>query len=240
MKKTVLLLISFGFYIIISAQVSDQNITEIDLQSLALGEPTLLRNIDALYEGVKGTPYFNEDFKTGDIYFPDGSKINQIAIRYNIYRDELEFKNSTSGKIFIIDKKRINGFKINDSGEDLHFEYFILKPDKPEEKVLIQVLYKGKTMLVLKHKKMFIKADYKGAYASGEKYDEFQDDKDYYLITDNDIVQKIRLNKRSVLKALDNNQSGLKEFSLNAKIDFSDPADVIKLLVFYDSQQTNR
>lgn len=236
MRKIVVLLINISFYATITAQIPDQRITEYDLQSFTVGEPTLLTNMDALYEGVKGTPYLNEDFRTGDIYFTDGTGIVQINIRYNIYKDELEFKNSTSGIIFVIDRNKINGFRLNEPGDSLYFEYFDLKPDKRGEKSLVQILYKGKTVLLLKHKKLFIQADYKGAYASGEKYDEFQDDKDYYIVIDNEPIQKIRLNKKSVLKALGDNQSALKEFVSANKIDFNNTTEVAKLLKFYDSQ----
>ena len=237
MRKIIFLLIITGLNANMSAQFQDQRITEYDLQSFSTGEPTLLTNMDALYEGVKGTPYFIEDFKTGDIYFLDGTEIVQINIRYNIYKDELEFENSTSGMIFVIDRKRIKAFVLNESGDSLYFEYFNLKPDKPGEKSLVQVLNKGETRLLLKHKKLFIQADYKGAYSSGEKYDEFQNDKDYYLVKDNETIQRIRLNKKSVLKALGDNQSVLKEFSLTKKIDFSNPGDIVRLLVFYDHQR---
>lgn len=238
MRKIIFLLVITGLNANMSAQVQDQRITEHDLQSFSSGQPTLLTNMDALYEGVKGTPYFIEDFETGDIYFLDGTEIAQINIRYNIYKDELEFRNSTSGMIFVIDRKRIKAFVLNESGDSAYFEYFNLKPDKPGEKSLVQVLNKGETRLLLKHKKQFIQADYKGAYSSGEKYDEFQDDKDYYLVKDdNETVQRIRLNKKSVLKALGDNQSVLKEFSLMKKIDFSNPGDIVKLLEFYDRQK---
>lgn len=236
MRKIIFLLIINGFIANISAQNLDQRITEWDLQTFSVGKTNLLTNMDALYEGVKGTPYFIEDWKTGDISFLDGTEIIQINIRYNIYEDELEFKNSTSGQIFVIDRKRINGFRLNEPGDSLYFEYFNLKPDKPGEKSFVQVLYRGETRLLLKHKKQFIRADYQGAYANGNKYDEYKDDKDYFLVTDKETIQRIKLNKKSVLKALGDNQSALKEFSLKNKIDFSNPGDIVKLLVFYDRQ----
>lgn len=238
MRITVFLLILIGFDVHIYAQNPDQVITEYQLQSFLEGKLLFATNIESLYEGVKGTPYFNEEWKTGDVYFLDGTKIIQINIRYNIYQGELEFKNSTSGQIFVINRNMIDGFKINEQKDSLHFTYISLKPYKQGDKSIVQVLYEGKTRLLLKHKKAFKKADYQGAYAIGEKYDEYKDDKDYYLVTDSETIQKIRLNKKSVLKALGDNQSVLKEFASMNQIDFKNPGDILKLLVFYDSQKS--
>ncbi len=237
MKKAIILFIFMGFNMNMPAQDPVQRITENDLQSFSEGRPIATTNIDALYEGVKGSPYFTEEWSTGNIYFVDGTEIIQIDIRFNIYKDELEFKNSTSGQIFVIDKNRIKGFRLHEPVDSLYFEYLTLKPDKPGERSFIQVLYNGETRLLLKHKKQFIQADYKGAYASGNKYDEYRDDKDYYLAKDNLTVQKIRLNKKALLHALEDKQSMIKEYAAVNQIDFSSPVDVIRLLKLCDSHQ---
>ena len=237
MRKISYLLLQAAFCISTQAQVPDQGITEQDLQSFSEGKPMFTTNMEALYEGVKGTPYLNDEWQTGDVYFPDGTKIVQINIRYNVYKDELEFKNSTSGETFIINRDKINGFRIHEPEDSLYFEYFSLKPDKPEEKSFVQILYNGGTRLLLKHKKQFIKADYKGAYSTGNKFDEYLDDKDFYLVKDDGVYRKIKLNKKSVLSALEDSQDALKEYSLKHQIDYTNPEDIKKLLAFYDSQK---
>jgi hypothetical protein len=224
----------------LQAQNPANRITERDLQSFSEGKFMPATNMDALYEGVKGTPYFNEEWLTGDVYFPDGTEIIRINIRYNIYSDELEFKNSTSGQTFIIDRNRISGFRFNEPGDSILFESFNFKPDTPEEKSFVQILYNGKTRFLLKHRKQFIPANYQGAYATGNKYDEYQDDKDYYLIRDDGSIEKIKLNRKSVMSALKDSQSVLKEFALNNKIDFTNPKDIIKILLFHDNKEKNR
>ncbi|HJX70815.1 MAG TPA: hypothetical protein VJ346_02650 [Bacteroidales bacterium] len=240
MRKISYLLLQTAFCMSTQAQVPDQGITEQDLQSFSEGKPMFTTNMEALYEGVKWTPYLNDEWQTGDVYFPDGTEIIQINIRYNVYKDELEFKNSTSGETFIINRDKINGFRIHEPEDSLYFEYFSLKPDKPEEKSFVQILYNGGTRLLLKHKKQFIKADYQGAYSTGNKYDEYLDDKDYYLVKDDGVYRKIKLNKKSVLSALEDSQAALKEYALKHMINFARPEDIIRLLVFYDSQRINR
>lgn len=240
MRKISYFILQVAICMSIQAQIQGQQLTERDLQDFSAGKFIITTSPDALYEGVKGTPYFNEKWQPGDIAFTDGTEIVQINIRYNIYKDELEFKNSTSGQTFIIDRNMIDGFRFPDTGDTVNFKYFSLKPDKKEEKSCVQVLYDGKTMLLLKHKKQFIKADYQGAYAAGNKYDEYLNDNDYLLVKADGSVLKMKLNKRSVLSALKNSQSELKEYALKNQIDFSDPGGVIRLLRFYDNQDLDQ
>lgn len=224
------------FCINILAQIPAQTITEQDLQSFSEGRTFVKTNINALYEGVKGTPYFNDEWLTGDVYFQDTTEINKISIRYNIYTDELEFINNTSGQVFVINSDKISGFRFHEPENPLYFKYMSLKPKKPDEKSFFQILYEGKTRLLLKHKKQFIQADYKGAYASGNKYDEYKDDKIYYLVKDDEPAQRIKLTNKSVLSALEDDQPVLKEYASDNKIDCTNPEDIIRLLKFYDNQ----
>lgn len=235
MRKISYIILQVALCMSIQPQAQGQQLTERDLQDISAGKFIIAASPDALYEGVKGTPYFNEKWQPGDVAFSDGTGIIQISIRYNIYKDELEFKNSTSGQTFIIHRNIIDGFRFSDAGDTVNFKYFSLKPEKQEEKSCVQVLYDGKTMLLLKHKKQFIKADYQGAYAAGNKYDEYLNDIDYFLVKTDGPIQKIKLNKRSVLSALKNSQAELKEYALKNQIDFSDPEGIIRLLRFYDN-----
>jgi hypothetical protein len=240
MRKISYFILQVAIYIGIQTQVQGQQLTEQDLQDFSAGKFIITTSPDALYEGVKGTPYFNEKWQPGDVAFSDGTEIIQISIRYNIYKDELEFKNSTSGQTFIIDRNMVEGFRFSGAGDTVNFKYFSLKPDKKEEKSCVQVLYDSRTMLLLKHKKQFVKADYQGAYAAGNKYDEYLNDNDYFLVKTDGSIQKMKPNKRSVMSALTNSQSELKEYALKNQIDFSDPDDVIRMLRFYDNITINQ
>src|SRR4030043_62529 len=134
---------------------------------------------------------------------------------------EQDLQSFSEGRpMFTTNRDKINGFRIHEPEDSLHFEYFSFKPNKPEEKSFVQILYNGETRLLLKHKKQFIKADYQGAYSTGNKYDEYLDDKDYYLVKDDGVYRKIKLNKKSVLSALEDSRAALKEYALKHMINF--------------------
>jgi hypothetical protein len=193
-------------------------------------------NMDELYEGIKGTPYLFDTWKEGNIFLKDSSLIRDINIKYNIYTDDVLYLNSKSGDSLIIDRHRIDAFEIQgDSSADLLlFRDISLKPGSKDKSTFARVLYNGKTKLLIKYIKVFIKADYKGAYTAGRRYDEYTDNSQYYIIKDNEL-NRIRLNKKAIIKVLADRENEIKSFIDKEGTALDNENDVIKLLEYYDS-----
>lgn len=209
-------------------------ITESDMRNLTSGTSAVITNMDALYEGVKGTPYYNREWTTGDILFTDDKQINHVKIKYNVYKDELEYLNKTSGHSFIVQRERIKGFLIMDSAGIKYFENIQVKPGKTEF-TFAEVAYSGSVKLFIKYKKTFTAADYKGAYSSGIKYDEYKDDKDYYVTLSNCEITRIKLNKKQVLELLSAKKAEIEQYINDKNPDLSNHEDVVKIMTYYDS-----
>lgn len=41
---------------------------------------------------IEGSPYLNEEFEIGEVFYGNKYKLNQIPLRYNIYNDDMEYK----------------------------------------------------------------------------------------------------------------------------------------------------
>ncbi len=193
-------------------------------------------NMDELYEGIKGTPYLFDTWREGNIILKDSSLIKDINIKYNIYTDDVLYLNSKSGDSLIIDRHRIDAFEIKgDSSADLLlFSDIRLKPGSKDKSTFARVLYNGETKLLIKYIKVFIKADYKGAYTAGRRYDEYTDNSQYYIMKDNEL-NRIKLNKKAITKVLADRENDVKSFIDKEGTDFDNENDVIKLLEYYDS-----
>ncbi len=194
-------------------------------------------NMDELYEGIKGTPYLFDDWKQGNIYLNDNTYINDVNIKYNIYTDDVLYLNSTSGDSLIIDRSVIKSFEINDdnSGNMLLFREISLRADKKERNTFIKVIYEDKSKFIIKYTKTFIKADYKGAYSAGRKYDEYVDDYQYYIITNPDNPSKVKLNRKSVVKALSDREDKILAYMNEHNLNLDNEDDIIELMKYYDS-----
>lgn len=212
--------------------------TEENLRNISRSAGLIMTtNMDALYEGIKGTPYLFDEWKQGNIYLNDNTYINNVNIKYNIYTDDLLYLHSKSGDSFIIDRSLINSFEITDDNSSnlVLFKEISLRPDKNDKKTFVKVLYDDKTKFIIKYNKTFIKADYKGAYSAGRKYDEYIDDYQYYIIKDSDNPVKTKLNKKSVLKALSDKEDKIKSFLNGNRLNLNKEDGVTELLEYYDS-----
>ncbi len=194
-------------------------------------------NMDELYEGIKGTPYLFNEWKQGNIYLNDNTYINDVNIKYNIYTDDVLYLHRKSGDSLIIDRSLINSFEITDdnSGNLVLFKEISLRPDKNDKSTFVKVLYDGKSKFIIKYTKTFIKADYKGAYSAGRKYDEYIDDYQYYIITNSTDPVKIKLNKKSVVKALSDKEVKIQPFLNEHRLNLNDEYGIAELLEYYDS-----
>ncbi|MBN2613231.1 MAG: hypothetical protein JXB00_16880 [Bacteroidales bacterium] len=209
-------------------------ITENDMRDFTSGTPAVVTNMDALYEGVHGTPYLSEEWLTGDILFTDNKQINGVKLKYNVYKDELEYLNSTSGKSFVVQREQIKGFRIQEDLNRRYFEGYQLKAGKNNVS-FVEVVYSGSIKLLVKHKKTFIPADYKGAYSSGVKYDEYKDDKEYYAVLQNGEICKIKLNRKQVLEMLSSKKDEIEKYISEKQPDLSNLDEVLKILTYFDN-----
>jgi hypothetical protein len=212
--------------------------TEENLRNISrLAGVVYTTNMDGLYEGIKGTPYLFNEWKKGNIYLIDNTYINDVSIKYNIYTDDILYLNSKSGDSLIIDRSLINSFEItgDNSNNLLLFKEISLRPYKKDKSTFVKVLYDGKSKFIVKYAKTFIKADYKGAYSAGRKYDEYIDDQQYYIMKDDNTPAKIKLNKKSVTKVLSDKDDKIKSYLNEHKLALDNEDDVERLLQYYDS-----
>lgn len=240
MRSPFILILLFIAIIPSYTQTQHQSIvaSEENLQRISkMSGPIYTTRMDELYEGVKGTPYLFNEWKSGNIYLKDNKLIKNVKIKYNIYTDDLLYLNSTSGDSLIINRSMINKFEISDDQPDdlVLMEDINLKPDKSDKGTFVRVLYNGRSKFILKYNKMFIPANYKGAYATGNKYDEYTEKQQYYLITGTDNITKTRLNKKFIIKVLSDREDKIKGFIREKNLTMDNEDDIVSVLIYYDS-----
>ena len=212
--------------------------TEDNLQNISRSASIVMTtDMDELYEGIRGTPYLFTGWRQGNIYLKDSSQIKNINIKYNIYTDDVLYLNSKSGDSLIIERSLIREFQmLNDSASNIiTFKEMNMKPGNDGKSTFVKVLYDSKSEFLMKYIKVFIKADYKGAYTAGRKYDEYTDDLQYYILKDNNELNKIKLGKKAVIKVLAEKENKIKSFIDQQGLTLDNENDVIKVLDYYDS-----
>lgn len=112
----------------------------------------------------KGSPYLNDEFKTGKILLTDGQAYENVLLRYNVYYDNFEF--SKEDKALAIDKDpRFSCFLIGERVFKLEtFEF-----DGSTVKGYLEQLIEGDYSLYLKHKTILRDGEESGAYQQATK-----------------------------------------------------------------------
>lgn len=66
------------------------------------------------YPAYSGAPYLNMKYLNGEIEFLDGTKVQNIGLRYSSYRDEIIYYNTDLSAQIVIDKISLKGFSFTE------------------------------------------------------------------------------------------------------------------------------
>jgi hypothetical protein len=176
---------------------------------------------------VVGTPYLNERFADGEVVFEKGIR-NQAQLRYNIYKDWMEFQQNN--QTFILDPdRRIKEVQIDQNT-------FIVKEYRAKGKATLgyfMVLDSGQITLLAKPTVVYKEYQQAQALQSSStppKYTRTADQY-YYLINGNQL-KKVD-NVKNMIADFPDKQDALTDFAKKEKISAKDGEELKKLVSYY-------
>lgn len=198
-----------------------------------------VRTYDGRYEGVRGHPYFQDEWMVGNVLLENEREYRDVKLKYNVYQDQLIGLQQEKYPI-ILPKDQVRAFTIlkQDSTQTANFVKAIhleaeLSKVPPEQ--FVQVLYEGKLKLYAVNRKLLDEADYRGAYSVGRTYDEFGELDAVYYLEGPWGVEKLKRRNKKVLKVFKMHAKKLKEYVVAEELNLHDRADLIQLLRYYES-----
>ncbi|MFD2999060.1 hypothetical protein ACFS7Z_01705 [Pontibacter toksunensis] len=199
---------------------------------------TMVRTYDNRYEGVKGTPFFSAEWNKATLT-KNNTIYRNLDVKYNVYENKINYR-TPEGKEFILEPHKIDDFVLTDdkTGHELQFKKLPVLASEDDKLVnrFVAVVYDGaQVQLVMVPEKDFIKANYTGAYSTGNKYDELADVQTYYLIGPGKKAEKVKLNRKNLLRALPDKQNKVQEYALSSKLDLDTADGWAKALAYYES-----
>lgn len=208
---------------------------------ISMGDVQMIQTMDLRYEGVKGTPFLYEDWAEGYVVFIGREDEKQKTFKLNInMMDNQLFVALYDGTVGPLPSKFVKEIFFN--GPEETKEHFIPMPRKQiedlntNESAYYQVIYQGDVLLLKHHRKSFKEADFKGAYSSDIRYDEYKDDNRYFLSLDGKTFNKVKLKSKDLEKALPDHTQEIKSISKKEKLNLSKEEDVKKLLSLLENQ----
>ncbi|PRY15668.1 hypothetical protein CLV24_102292 [Pontibacter ummariensis] len=212
---------------------------EQNLRDLGSGnKASPVRVFDTRYAGVKGSPYFKKEWGKASVTM-NNMVYKDVEVKYNVYDNMVLYKNQ-KGEPYELSAALIERLELQDS---LTHQNYLFKryhalgtEDRNLGLKLVLALYDGpKVQLVKVPEKRFVKADFKGGYSSNRRFDEFQDREEIYLLGPGTGIEKVRLNKKNLLKALPDKKKQLEAFMDSENIDAGTAEGWAKVLAYYES-----
>lgn len=218
----------------INGQASQQNLNELATINNLNG---VVNVYDNRYEGVRGTPYFNKNWGAATIKMEDAI-FEDIVVKYNVYENKLLYYKK--GQLMELELTKVNSFVIKDT-LGLHtydfrkVESMANLSQKLNDRFGL-VLHDGsKAKLFILPAKEYIKADYKGTYSSGTAYDQLVDSNTLYFVDNKGVIQKIKLNRKTLLSLLEDRKQQINQFLVKEKINANSEQGWQKTLAFYET-----
>ena len=179
-------------------------------------------------ENIAGTPYLNEKFINGDVYYGGKYKIEQIPLRLNLYNDQLEYK-SEEGIMAFGNSDRLDRVVIEE-------EVFIFIPERHVSKIsgFAKSSHAALPSILTKMSVDFFKREDPKPFEIGEaKPDRLERAEDrYYLMKNKREIRRITSVKK-LIKYLGEHSSELTDYSKKEGFSGNDPAEFVKLLDYY-------
>ena len=189
---------------------------------------------DEQFKNLKGSPYINEEFVSGNIYNGKELTASNVYLRYNAFSDEIEIKKSKHSS-------------------DQEYGALIKEPEvfvKIDEQLYVFLPYqnsneKGHYFEILSEEKAFdlykkTEVDYTSPRQAKTSYDkdkpaEFKQTNSYYLVAKNGTFYQLPNSKNKMVKLLSKENKKVKEYAYKNKLDLDKEKDIIRLVSYYNS-----
>lgn len=205
-KRLFIILICFLQIDHVSAQSPNDLTRQINRQLKVLSSPSPEVPggyvFDNSYEGMKGNPFLFDKFVTLNVMVKEVDYYIPVEANIDLRNNSLLYKDPETGQLYSITPDRIMEFIAEYENDTMVFKTTETKNFDPYIKEIrfIQVLKEGSGSLVKIPYKIFIPADYTGAYTAKRRYDEYKTEYRYFVLSPQNVYREVKLTKNSLIK----------------------------------------
>ncbi len=197
---------------------------------------------DNRYEGVKGSPYLFDTWTSGRIKFVQKDSLS-LPLVFNVdLVENLVFVRLKGDLMGTVATAKVEMMELK--ATDKTMRQWIVKPEsaiegaKSSKHAFYEVLYEGKSLSLLKKmEKQLRKADYKQAYGTDTRYDEFISETGYWLKQGDTPYQKMKLSQKNFEKGLPGFAAEIKKLAAEHRLDLKEEKDSVRLLEFLEASR---
>ena len=183
---------------------------------------------------VKGSEYFDNTFKPAEVKYFDKDLDENIFLRYNAYKDEIEFSNNP--KTLSSDKLLMKNKNISCliEGEKYVYSNYINVNELRKEGYLIELFLGKKYAFYEKRIKVFMEGSEAKTSLERSFDPRFVEKFKYYVSKNNGEKKEIKINKKSLIDFLGLDVKNKKKIIKQSKLKFKKTSDVIGILNKFD------
>ena len=176
-----------------------------------------------------GTPYLFDDFLPGKIYFDDQLYTSNSFLRYNLYLDQLEIKESNNENQYgVITKELGLTFEISDS------KYEVMKTEGGELQ-FFELAFSGKNYSFYKrNQKKYYAPKLAQTSLTRDSPASFKDEIVYYYENNEGVLIEIPTSKRKLSEIFGDKETRVAKFIKTYKINPKKDDDLRRLFSFVD------
>jgi len=184
---------------------------------------------ETLHFDIIGTPYYDETYRLGHIYFK-GEKLT-FFFRYNALEDRVELKDRTT-RLFHLQKDYL--LEPTFGNKSYKYLYYLHDEDDLRKGYMVLLEKGNKISLYIKPRKIFKQAD-----SPDHGYDSFsppkyEDASGYYYQYGKDYPRPTKLGKGPLLRLLKDRKLEMLEYISQQELDLNKEQDVVQLIQYYN------
>ncbi|HBL75510.1 MAG: hypothetical protein A2W90_03490 [Bacteroidetes bacterium GWF2_42_66] len=229
MKKTSVLFLIWGFCVatVFSQEQSISKLMENFHLSASREKGGMGNQLD--YSNIPGTPFFNDNFKKGEVTTTSNTVVSNVPLRYNVYADEIEFEEE-SKKTFYLDKSTVKSVKIGDS----EFIYKAYSMNNKLGRSYFEVLLQGKATLLKQYRVQFEEAKPAKAYEDPTPAQFKSATPEFYIAFGDAEADRISSSKQ-LTEILSDKKTEVAEYMKKNKLKIGNQEDIIRIIQFYNT-----
>jgi len=214
-------LIILGVVMVSSAPAQETSVEKIEQFASQYG-----RSASFKYEELKGSPYLDEAFESGEIKLRNGETV-ELDLRLNIYDDELEFETAQGIRVFTVPEK-MSRIILGRS----EYVFFGSSDLTQESSGFFKVIAGEECLLLLKHRITYIPSVGAGAYEPATEAELRKEPDTYYLAISGEIPVKLKRKKKFILELIPSHEEEISRYMKEKKISLYKTNDLIELVDF--------
>jgi hypothetical protein len=196
----------------------------------------MMRGFDNRTKNYRGTPYFFDEWYVTDIHLKDGYKFGGIFAKLDIFKEqELMVLRKDKGDSILVDDATVAYFIMQhpETGTKHIFKRYEVGSSKGER--FCEVLQEGKYTAIVFQTKSIIPADVGNSQSSGRDYDKFVSNTEFFIITPENEVVKLKKSKKGLLQILNQYEKEFEAYLAKNKLDFDKKETLAAAVAFYNS-----